>query len=100
MLAEEDKRIAHGAAPRPGIVQYSAWRERTDEVIQVVFAFYGTYLVGQTNGMSDALSLPALVAAMDLDSVAKELRPRLAQLCLTVHAELMAIHRTREAMKR
>jgi hypothetical protein len=77
-----------GAEPRD-ISEYSAWRMETDAIVLEGFWMYGTYLNGQTNGMSDALSLPSVVAAFDLEGVPQEERPEKTWVLLRIHSDVL-----------
>jgi hypothetical protein len=61
--------------------------------------FYASYLCGQLSGMSDALSLPAVVAACDIEEVPREKRPLLTRMLIRIHAGVMEIQR-REARRK
>lgn len=61
---------------------------------------YGAYLVGQTNGLSNALSLQAVVAMFEIEGIAVEDRPTLTARFMRIHSILMDIMRRRESMKR
>ena len=62
-------------------------------------SFYAQYLNGQTNGLSDSLSIASLWYAMQIEGVPQSLRARLAWLSLTIHGCLMETLRTEEKMK-
>lgn len=97
-MRDEETRISHGAPARPGVETYSAWREELPDRLLSAFDFYASYLAGQTNGMSDALSLPAVVAACEIDGVPMDDRPKLTRLCIVIHGEYMTELARRERM--
>ena len=94
-LREESQRLEFGAEPRD-LEQYSTWRETTDLCILDILDFYATYLVGQTNGFSEALSLASVFAAFEIDEVPQETRRQATRFCLILHTELTGIMRARE----
>ena len=95
MLSNEDDRIAHGAAPRD-LSSYSRWREDAGPGVEAAFSFYGCYMAGQTNGLSDALSLSAYGVACALEDVPQDVRAWLWKLCQQIHTQAVKIARQRE----
>ncbi len=89
-LEDEADRIEAGADARDLSVR-SSWREECDLEIQDCLELYGSYLIGQTNGMNDALSLPALAAALDLARTPHRERPEIARRLLQIHARVSEI---------
>lgn len=79
-----------GMPPRD-IASYSAWRDTAPACVLDALNIYGTYLINQSNGMSDALDLTAVVAAMELEDMPKEDRPDMAILLLLIHARCREI---------
>ena len=61
VMSDEENRITQGAPPRD-MSDYTEWRDDTDPCVLSDLNFYGTYLAGQTNGMSTSLPLPSVVA--------------------------------------
>ncbi len=98
MLEDEQARTDAGAEPRDIASVYGKWREETDAYVIETLAFYGTYLTGQTNGMSDALSLPAVLAAFDIAGVPQEDRLDATEYLLLIHSRVMDEVRMREKM--
>jgi hypothetical protein len=62
-----------------------AWRATADPDNLRVMGIYANYLVGQVAGMSDALSLPAVIAALDLLNIDRPARPDLARRLVLLH---------------
>lgn len=62
-----------------------------DIEIQDALEIYGSFLIGQTNGMNDALSLPAVAAALELTGTPLPERPEVARRLLLVHADCLAV---------
>jgi hypothetical protein len=60
---------------------------------------YGTYLGGQTSGMSDALSIPAVESLYRILRYPLAARPAMTWLLLRLHSGLMEIRRREAAMK-
>ena len=92
MLADEAASVRDGLDPLDAeelYRVYSKWRETADDVVLEALGLYGTYLVGQTSGMSDALSLPAVIAMCDLLEVPKGEREDMTQHMLLVHQSVM-----------
>lgn len=81
MQAEANAQAA-GAPPRD-LSSYSAWREEADRENLELLETYGTLLIGQHAGMTNALSLDAVLAAMWLEGVPRaEWRDRARRLVL------------------
>jgi hypothetical protein len=70
---------------------YSDWRSCADPLTIFALDFYAEWLVGQTVGMSDALNLLAVKAAMEMDGIQNDDMTDLTTRCFVVHAELMKI---------
>jgi len=96
--SDEASRVANGADPRD-ISVYSTWRDTTDSHVQKCLSFYAEYLSGQTSGMTDALSLPSVLAACELEGVDTEARPEMTHRMFLIHREVMDIVRSREKAK-
>ena len=95
MLSDESSRIEAGA-PERDMSSYSEWRESADSCIHDALRLYGTYLVGQTAGFSDALNLAAVVAAFDLEEIPADERPELARRMLMIHGAAMEVAKARQ----
>jgi len=91
---DEAKRIDAGADPRD-LSERSQWRETTDVEIQEALEMYGTFLAGQTNGMNDALSLPAVAIALDLEEIPREDRSELTRRLFLIHTRALEIAEAR-----
>jgi hypothetical protein len=76
--------------------KYSEWREEADPQLLEAFNFYGTYLVGQTNGLSDALNLQAVAAALEIDEIERAEWPEMTRRMLQIHSGIMEIVRAKE----
>jgi len=96
---DEEGRQAMGAEPRD-TSEVTAWRKSTDEVVLEALDLYGSRLIGQTNGFSDALSLPALVAALDLEGVEQKDRPEMADMILRIHTRAMEIWKVEQESRK
>lgn len=95
IMRDEAGRIAAGADPRD-TSSYSSWRETTDGSILEALDLYGSYLIGQANGMSDALSLQAIEVALRFAGIPRADRADLALRCIQIHSGVMEIARLRE----
>lgn len=84
VLEEESRRLRAGAEERDLSV-YSSWRAGADPRVLEAIGIYARYLMGQHAGMTDALSLTAVVACFELESIPRPDRPELAGRILTVH---------------
>jgi len=89
MYQQEMQRIADGAPPR-NLERYERWRKKAHPENVALFGWYGTYMAGQYNGQSMALSLPALVAAFELDGVERKFSPHLSRRLLFLHSQVAA----------
>lgn len=89
-MSDEAQRVRCGAPPRDGTEVWSEWRATADDVVLEAIDLYATYLIGQTSGMSDALSLPAVVAMCEVEAIPQEERPDLTQRLLLVNNAAMA----------
>lgn len=92
------KACEHGV-DRPGLEEYGKWRETADRCVLEAFEFYGLYLWGQTNGWSEALSLPAVVAAFQITRTPQRHREEMTWMCQKIHSNVMADAR-REANRK
>lgn len=88
-----------GAEPRD-LSRYSEWREQVDEIAERMLDLYGTYLVGQTSGLSEALSLEAVVAMLRIEAFPERQWPAATQLLLIAHAEIMGLVKARARGKK
>ena len=59
------------------------------------FDFYGEYLVGQMSGMSEALDLGSVKAALEIDDVPRERWEEDTKRLVMVHNEVMKVVRRR-----
>jgi len=91
---DEEVRIDGGAEPRD-LSERSTWRERTDPAVLQTLDLYGTYLTGQTDGLSEALSLPAVAAVLEIEDIDQAERPETTRRLLLIHARVMEIARMR-----
>ncbi len=94
-LAFEHDRIACGEDSRD-LSDYQEWRKTTDRCVQEALILYGTYLIGQTNGMSDALCLTSVCAMFEIEQIDPDSRPELTRRLLQIHWRVMEIHRMRD----
>lgn len=90
MADDEEGRVAAGA-PERDLSAYSEWRERTDLTVQEAMEMYGAHLVGQTAGMSDALSLTAVMAAFELEDIERDRRPGMVWMLNRIHTHVRDI---------
>lgn len=88
-IQQEERRLLDMGAPPRDLSSVEAWRDGVDECVLQAMSFYSFYLSGQTSGMSDALSLPAVVAACDIERVPRRKRPTLTRMLLTIHSGVM-----------
>lgn len=84
MLSQQANWAADGA-PARDLSSYSAWREDADPDNLALLDFYGRYLIGQFVPMSDALSLDAVRAALDIDQIPREQWPEHTRRVLILH---------------
>lgn len=89
-MRDEDGRLDDGQQPRD-LSEYGSWRKTADFCILEALDIYGSYLAGQSNGMSDSLDLGAIVAAFDIEDVPALDRPQLAQHMLLIHHHVREI---------
>jgi len=99
MLENEAAREQIGA-PIRDISQYSDWRDDAPDQVVSTINLYASYLIGQTNGMSDALSLPAVCKAFEIEGIPKDEWPNLTQDLLLVHRETMTLTEKRQKMRK
>lgn len=97
VFEQEDVIVAGGGEPRD-LSGYSAWRERASQALLEEIDFYGRYLVGQTNGLNDALSLTALSAAFDIEGIPPDERPERAEIQISIHGAVIEQVRRRERL--
>jgi hypothetical protein len=74
----------------------TGWREEIDPENADLLGMYGSLLYGQHAGMTDALSLPAVIAAMDILDTPKDERPALARRLIFLHGLVRERERARE----
>jgi len=91
----EEQMQESGMEPRD-LSAYSEWRQTADRCVISALSFYGTYLSGQTNGLTDGLSLQSVLAAFEIDGTEADDRPELTRRCMMIHSEAMSIVRFRE----
>ena len=84
----EEQRMDAGQEPRD-LSEYSAWRKTTDACILADIELYGSLLSGQTNGFSEALSIPAVRAAMDLAQVPEDDWFDVSQRLVQIHSRVV-----------
>lgn len=99
VLRQEQEWIAGGAPPRDTSVA-TAWREDAEPENLELIGIYGSLLRGQHAGMTDALNLPAVVAAMDLLDVETSERGYLARRLIYLHGLVREIERAKEKESR
>lgn len=87
-------------APGRDLSGFTAWRETSDLENLELIGMYASYLYGQHAGMTDALSLPAVIAAMDILRVEQEERPELARRLILLHGLVRERERVKEKEKR
>lgn len=97
VLSDEENRIIHGAQPRDMSI-YTDWRADTDHCVLSDLNFYGTYLSGQTNGMSDSLPLPSVVAALEIEGVERHEWPERTARLLRIHGNIVGIAEQRQRL--
>lgn len=98
MRAEANMRA--DGAPGRDLSGLMAWRDTADPENLELIAVYSSYLYGQHAGMTDALSLPAVIAAMDILRVEQEERPELARRLIVLHGLVRERERAKEKEKR
>ena len=99
MLENEAAREQLGA-PIRDMSHYSEWRDEAPDQVISTINLYASYLIGQTNGMSDALSLPAIRTAFEIEGIPREEWPELTQDLLLVHRETMTLTEKRQKMRK
>lgn len=92
VVTQELEWRADGAQPRD-LSSYTGWRDEIDASVLYALEFYVFYLVGQTNGMNDALSITAANAAFEIDNVQHSERHILFEQVRTIHHEFMKVQR-------
>ena len=100
MLEDERNRQRNGV-PSRDLSGYSEWRtEAPDEVVSSI-NFYSEYLIGQTNGFGEALTLIAIRTAFDIDGTPREEWPEMTHRILLIHNETSrVVSKKREMRKR
>lgn len=98
-LRAEMNQRAEGA-PARDLSGFTAWRDTTDPENLELIGMYASYLYGQHAGMTDALSLPAVIAAMDILSIERDDRPELARRLIVLHGLVRERERAKEKEKR
>jgi len=89
VLASEAERTADGAPPRD-LTEYTGWRDTAVPANLDLLDFYERYMIGQTSGFSDALSLDAVMAALRIDGVSRREWPEMTRRLLVLHREIVA----------
>ena len=84
----EQNAIASGA-PARDLSSWSEWRQEADPRDLWLLELYGTLLVGQHAGMTEALSLTAVVAALELHEVPREEWLEQVERLNLLHREVM-----------
>lgn len=97
-MMQEAERERYGA-PLRDLSSYTEWRDEVEIEVERAFDFYGTYLIGQTSGLSDALDLGAVRAALEIEDVPREEWPEETRRLLQVHNEVMKIVRREQKAK-
>lgn len=89
--------MAGGWRAEAGItVEGDGWHETVDPENLELLDIYGSLLVGQYAGMTDALSLEAVEAAMRILAIPKDERPTLARRLIVLHGIVREIQRPKE----
>lgn len=70
-----------------------------DDAVEDAFGFYASYLVGQMAGMSEALDLAAVRAALEIEDVPRDEWPVLTRRYIVIHNEVMKIVRAQSKHK-
>lgn len=92
-----DSQVQGGWRAEAGIVLDAGdWQDDADPENLDLIAMYGSFLFGQHAGMTDALNLPAVVAAMDLMDIERQDRPALARRLIFLHGLVREQQRTKE----
>ena len=99
MLEAEERQLEAGAEPRD-LSEHSEWRKTVDQCVLDALTLYGTYLIGQSAGMSDALSLGAIVTACDIEGIPQESRPEFARHVLMIHSRNLELHAAENRKKK
>ena len=81
---QETMRQSMGAPPRD-VESWSEWRQSADSENLDLLSFYGSYLVNQHAGFSSALSLPAVVAALEIDGIKRATWPEMTERLIRLH---------------
>jgi hypothetical protein len=92
MLRQEALHVADGAPPRD-LSEYTDWRFDAHPDNLRAIGIYSDLLVGQFAGMTEALSLEAVRAAMDILGVDRRERPALARRLIRLHGLVMEFKR-------
>jgi len=88
MLAQERKRMADGAPPRE-LNMYSSWRDTARSENLELLRIYGSRLIGQTVGMSEALDILKIDKALEYEEIPDTERPDLALRLSLLHSIAM-----------
>jgi len=91
-----EMRMRHEGAPSRDLSDYSRWREEAEPDNLQLLELYGAFLVGQHAGMTDALSLPAVIAAMDIVDTDPGERAETARRLIVLHSIVREHERRRE----
>lgn len=84
-MAEANRNRRSLEAPEVDLTDYGGWRSEADPENLELIEMYGTLLVNQYQGMGDALSLPSVVAALDLCGVPQSRRRDTARRLVYLH---------------
>ena len=86
-------------APARDLSGYSEWRDDADPCIMEALDIYGNYLVGQTNGLSDALNLQVVFSVLDRLGLPLDEQLDMTNRLIPIHNAAMAHARKREERK-
>lgn len=78
---------------------YQDWRETAEPDNLDLIELYAGLLAGQHAGMTDALSLEAVEAAMRIERIAEDDRPGLARRLIVLHSLVREVQRAKEGKK-
>jgi len=78
---------------------YQDWRETAEPDNLDLIDLYAGLLAGQYAGMTDALSLEAVEAAMRIERIAEDDRPGLARRLIVLHSLVREQQRAKEGKK-
>lgn len=94
-VTDQELKLQELGAPPRDLAAYSGWRETVSTENAETISFYARYLVGQYSGLSEALSLPAVQAALEIDGVPREEWPEMTERLVRLHG-LFERHRPRK----